>query len=98
MLKMAEHTQKAIEELIHAVTAFFTSSQQTTAYIQKVKFYENEIDRLETGMKRKIFSEEIKGLATRLQLRYFIEEMADISDFAEHVCERLAISVIKRSI
>ena len=61
MDKMAEYTSLCIEELIKAVTSFFTGSDQITLYINKVKFYENEIDRLETGMKRKIFGEEVKG-------------------------------------
>ncbi len=99
MLKVAELSRKAIEELIHAVSAFFTNLEQTGTFIQEVKFYENEIDRLEKGMKRKVFNNNgIKDLAVKLQLRYFIEQMADISDFAEDVCERLAISVIKRCI
>ena len=64
-----------------------------------MKFCESEIDRFEESIKRKIFSGGfIDDLAVKLQLRYFIEQTADISDYAEEVCERLAISIVKRSI
>jgi uncharacterized protein Yka (UPF0111/DUF47 family) len=82
-----------------AVTAFFTATEEAGAYIQQVKFYESEIDRIEENFKRKVFNDGyLSELAAKQQLRYFIEEVADISDFAEDVCERLAISIAKRAV
>lgn len=99
MLKAADLSCKCIERLVQAVTAFFTNIEETGTYIQQVKFYESEIDRLEENFKRKVFSGGlVEELAVKLQLRYFMEEVADISDFAEDVCERLTISTVKRSI
>jgi len=99
MLKIADLSFKCIEKLVLAVTAFFTNVEETGTYIQQVKFYESEIDRLEENFKRRVFDGDLIGdLAVRLQLRYFIEEVADISDYAEDVCERLTISSVKRSI
>ena len=99
MIKAAEQSYKCIEKLVHAVTAFFTNVEQTESYIQQVKFFESEIDRLEENFKRKVFGGElVDDLAVKLQLRCFIEEVADISDFAEDVCERLTLSAVKRSI
>ncbi|MBI9109233.1 MAG: DUF47 family protein [Spirochaetales bacterium] len=99
MLKAADISFKCIEKLIHAVTAFFTNIEETGTYIQEVKFYESEIDRLEENFKRTVFNGGlIDNLAAKLQLRYFIEEVANISDYAEEVCERLAISTVKRAI
>ena len=66
--------------------------------IQEVKFYESEIDRYEESIKRKIFTgETVNELASKLQLKSFVEEAADISDFAETVCDSLAIALVKRS-
>jgi hypothetical protein len=99
MLEVADLSCKCIEKLVLAVTAFFTNVEETGTYIQEVKFFESAIDRLEESFKRKVFSGGIvDDLAIKLQLRYFIEEVADISDYAEDVCERLTISTIKRSI
>ncbi len=99
MLKVADLSCSCIEKLVQAVTAFFISSEKTTGYIQEVKFYESEIDRYEESITRRIFTglpEE--NLAQKIQLRYFISNTGDISDFAEDVCESLAISIVKRSI
>lgn len=96
--KMCVFTTDCIEEMIKAFRSYISSDGQTSVFINKVKFFENEIDSLETSLKREIFSADKHDLAEKLQLQGFVEKTADISDYAEHVCERLAISVIKRSI
>ena len=99
MLKVAELTQNCIEKLVHAASSYFINAEKTAGYIQEVKFYESEIDRYEESIKRKIFSSKaIRELAVKIQLRYFVEQTADVSDFAEDVCESLTISHVKRSI
>lgn len=99
MLKVADLSYLCIEKLVQAVSAFFLNFEKTSGYIQEVKFFESEIDRYEESIKRKIFSgKSVERLSERLQLRYFIEQTADISDFAEEVCESLTISIVKRSI
>ncbi|MDC7225330.1 MAG: DUF47 family protein [Spirochaetales bacterium] len=99
MIKVVELSYSCIEKLLQAVAAFFINAEKTSGYIQEVKFYEGEIDRYEESIKRKIFSGGgVTELAHKIQLRYFIEQTADISDYAEEVCERLAISRVKRSI
>ncbi len=99
MIKVVELTFNCIEVLVQAVTSYFTSVEKTSSYIQQVKFYENQIDNYEQEIKRKIFSSgAVADLASKIQLRYFIEQTADISDFAEDVCERLTIALVKRDI
>jgi predicted phosphate transport protein (TIGR00153 family) len=99
MLQVADLSCRCIEKLVQAVSAYFTNTEKTSSYVQEVKFCESEIDRYEESIKRKIFSGDyVKDLAVKLQLRYFIEQTGNISDYAEEVCERLAISIVKRSI
>ena len=99
LLKVADLSCSCIEKLIQAVSSFFSAKQETGGYIQQVKFFESEIDRHEEEIKRKIFTGGlVQELARKLQLKMFIEQIADISDFAEDVCERLTISSVKRSI
>ena len=99
MIKVADLSYSCIEALVQAVSSFFLNYEKTSALIQQVKFYESEIDRYEESIKRKIFTgNSVKTLAEKLQLRFFIDQTADISDFAEDVCEHLAISLVKRSI
>jgi len=98
-MNLAEYTAKTVEELVNAVTAYFTNVTATTDYATKVLFFENEVDKIEDTIKKVVFtSKEIDSLAERIQLRYFAEKMALISDVAESVCEKLSVFVIKREI
>lgn len=97
LLKMTEFSVKAVDELARGVNAYFTDFSKTNDYINKVMFYEHEVDKIEERLKRVLFSSEaFEGLSRRLQFKFFIEEMAQLSDIAESVCERLSIAVIKR--
>ena len=98
-LKMARMSRDAIDELVQAVTLFFTNSDLTGGFIKKVNHYEHEIDVMEEELKRKVFSSpELDWLSHKIHLRYFIEQLASLSDEAESVCQRLILSTMKRSI
>ncbi len=96
-IKIGEHTQKTIEELVNATNAYFTNPNMVNDYINKVLFYEHEIDKIEDLIKQTVFStDKIEQLSHRIQLRYFAEKMALLSDISEKVCEKLAVFVIKQ--
>ncbi len=98
-LNMSEYITKTVEELVNAVSAYFTNITIVTDYGNKVLFYENEVDKVEDTIKKIVFStDKIETLAERIQLRYFAEKMALISDVAESVCEKLSVFVIRREI
>lgn len=98
-LKIAEHSQKTIDELVNATNAYFTNFTMVGDFINKVLFYEHEIDKIEDLIKKTVFSsDEIKTLSHRIQLRYFAEKMALLSDVSELVCEKLSVFVMKREI
>lgn len=98
-LNMSEYVTKAVEEVVNAVSAYFSNITMVAEFSNKVLFYENEVDKLEDTIKKIIFStDKIPTLAERLQLRYYAEKMALISDVAETVCEKLSVFVIKREI
>ncbi len=96
---MAEYTCKTVEELVNAASAYFTHITMVSDFSNKVRFYENEVDKIEDTIKRTVFStDKLDTLSQRIQLRYFAEKMALISDLAESVCEKLSVFVIKREI
>lgn len=98
-LNLSEYTTKTVEELVNAVSAYFTNITVVTDYSNKVYFFENEVDKVEDTITKTVFAtDEITTLAERIQLRYFAEKMALISDVAESVCEKLSVFVIKREI
>jgi len=97
-LQMGEVTENCLFELSKAAKTFFTNIGVTNNYINRVIFYEKEVDKIEARLKKAIFQNNlVHELSERMHLRYFVEEFASITDAAEDVCERLSISVIKRS-
>ncbi len=98
-LNMSEYITKTVEELVNAVSAYFSNITMVTEFSNKVFFYENEVDKLEDTIKKVVFStDKLKTLSERIQLRYFAEKMALVSDVAETVCEKLSVFAIKREI
>jgi predicted phosphate transport protein (TIGR00153 family) len=98
-LNMSEYITKTVEELVNAVSAYFSHITMVTEFSNKVYFYENEVDKLEDTIKKVVFStDKLDTLAERIQLRYFAEKMALVSDVAETVCEKLSVYAIKREI
>ncbi|MBL6989152.1 MAG: TIGR00153 family protein [Bacteriovoracaceae bacterium] len=97
-IKMADFSIKCIDELIKASNAFFTAPSTTGEHINKIKFFEHEVDVLEEHLKREAFTLDIQQFSKRVHIRYFTEKMAMLSDAAEDVSDKLAVFVIKRSI
>ncbi|MCP4755278.1 MAG: DUF47 family protein [Proteobacteria bacterium] len=98
-LKIADYSQKAVDELVKATNSYFTNFTLVNEYTNKVLFFEHEVDKIEDLIKKTVFaSDEVETLSHRIQLRYFAEKMALVSDQAERVCEKLSIFVMKREL
>ncbi len=87
----------SVEQLVFAVRSFFRDFAAVNNYIHKVYFFEREADHIGEKLRRQIFSLEI-DLALKSQLRFFAIHIEKISDFAQAVCDRLAIYTIKRQL
>lgn len=99
ILELAELSAKTVEEVVKATRAFFREIGMVSDYINKVHFYEHEADDVEEQIKRKIFSsDKITKFSQKVHMRYFVEKIADVSDVAEQVGERLSVYAIKRRI
>ena len=88
---------QAVEQLTFAVRSFFRDLPAVNNYIHKVYFFEREADHLGEKLRRLIFSLEIE-LSHKSQLRFFAMHIEKISDYAQAVCDRLAIYTIKRQL
>ena len=86
----------AVEAVVAASRAFFRDIKAVHDHLHKVYFYEKEADRLSDLLKRAIFARDL-DLARKIHLRYFSLHIENLSDQAEKVADRLAISTIKRS-
>lgn len=87
----------AVEQLVFAVRSFFRDLPAVNNYIHKVYFFEREADHIGEKLRRQIFSLSI-DLALKSQLRFFAIHIEKISDYAQAVCDRLAIYTIKRQL
>lgn len=96
-VKLAEYSERTVDELVKAANSFFTDIRMTNDYINKVYFFEHEVDKIEERVKRALFKNtSIKGIGEKMHLRDFIERIAGLSDLAEQVADRLSVYVIKR--
>jgi hypothetical protein len=96
-LELTEKSVQTVDNCVAAARAYFRDVNMVRDFINKVDFYESEADRAGLKLKKKIFASDL-DLGQKMHLRYFAEQVESISDLAEHVSERLAISAIKRSI
>lgn len=87
----------AVEQLTFAVRSFFRDLPAVNNYIHKVYFFEREADMIGEKLRRQIFGLDIE-LSLKSQLRFFAIHIEKISDYAQAVCDRLAIYTIKRQL
>jgi predicted phosphate transport protein (TIGR00153 family) len=98
-IELAELSSKTVEEVVKAAQAFFREIEMVSNYVNKVQFYEHEADNVEEQLMRKVFnSDEIKPFSKKVHMRYFAEKIAEVSDVAQSVAERLSVYAIKRRI
>ncbi len=94
--ELANACAAAVEAIVAASRAFFRDLKAVHDHLHKVYFYEKEADRLSDRLKRDIFARDL-DLAHKIHLRYFSLHIENLSDEAEKVADRLAISTIKRT-
>ncbi|MBT4263394.1 MAG: TIGR00153 family protein [Deltaproteobacteria bacterium] len=98
-VKMAKYSVKSTEALIGACEAYLTDLSNVNDFINKVFFFETEIDRIEERIKRTVFGPDSSmKFSRKVHIRYFAEKIALISDTAENICDRLSVFVIKREV
>lgn len=98
-LELTDQSVETVDKLVKSMRAYFEEIALVNDYINKVHFYEHEADKTEERLKRKIFNlEGVNDLCHKIHLRDFSERIAQLSDQAEEISERLSVATIKRSI
>lgn len=95
--EVTEASIQGVDFMVKAVRAFFKDLQAVNDHIHKVYFYEKEADKIAEKLKRQIFQSDVE-LSKKLHLTRFVTNVEKVSDYAEDVCDRLSICVIKRQI
>jgi uncharacterized protein len=96
-MQTAKASVESVDNLAMAIRSFFRDLAAVNNYIHKVYFFEREADQLGEKLRRLIFSLDI-DLAQKNQLKWFGVHLERISDYAQAVCDRLAIYTIKRQL
>jgi hypothetical protein len=96
-IQTTKASTNAVEQLSLAVRSFFRDLAAVNNYIHKVYFFEREADHIGERLRREIFNLDIE-LSHKSQLRFFAIQIEQISDYAQAVCDRLSIYVIKRQL
>ncbi len=99
IIDLINNSIQSADFLLLAAKSFLSEVHLVPSYINKINFFEHETDILEDKILYTIFNgNTITDLSEKLQLKYFINKIADISDEAELIGEKLTIFSIKREI
>ncbi len=99
IMDLTQNSIKAADALLLSTRAFFNEVHLVSSHISKVRFFEHEADILEDKINNMIFNGGcIEDLAEKLQLKSFVNKIADISDEAESIGDKLTIFTIKREV
>jgi predicted phosphate transport protein (TIGR00153 family) len=96
-LALADYGNRAVQELVMGLRAYFRTSSSVTDHVHKVAFWEKEADKVGERLKRAIFKSDA-DLACKMHRSDFVWHIDAVADQAENVSERLTISAIKRTI
>jgi predicted phosphate transport protein (TIGR00153 family) len=96
-VELADYGSRSVQELVAGIRAFFRGAPTVTDSVHKVAFWEKEADKIIERLSRDIFQADL-DLSRKMHLGDFVSRVGTVSDAAEEVSDRLAISAIKRSI
>lgn len=97
ILQLTDTCCRAAEAMRTATEKLFFDYTTATVAIGNIDELESEADKIEADLIEEVFSSDMDGFE-KIMLRDFIKHIAQISDRAENVGDRIRIIVAKRSI
>lgn len=99
LIELTNASINSVKQVNLAMRAFFKDVKTVGEFIQKVRLYEREADKLALKIKRKVFHEMNElSLAEKFHIRYFTLHIENISDIAESLSDMIQIIAIKRTV
>ena len=96
-IQLTEASLLSVKEILPAVRGFFHQSEGVKESINKVYFYEKEVDKIAYRLKRKLFKDvKMLKFSEKIHLRYFALHIQQISDIAKKVADIVNILIMKR--
>ena len=97
ILQLVNTCHRCVQAMIESATKLFSEFTNATVAIGKIDELESEADFIESDLIEQIFSSDMDG-AEKLLLRDLVKHIAEVSDRAENVGDRIRIIVAKRKI
>lgn len=95
--QLTEASLLSVSEALPMVRDFFYQSGNVQERIDKVYFYEKEVDKIAYRLKRKLFKDvKMLKFSEKIHLRYFALHIQQISDIAKKVADIVGIILMKR--
>lgn len=96
-IQLTDASLLSVKEVLPAVRDFFHQSKDVKERINKVYFYEKEVDKIAYRLKRKLFKDvKMLKFSEKIHLRYFALHIQQISDIAKKVADIVNILIMKR--
>lgn len=97
--EIAKLSQKSAEAVIGGVRFYLTQMKSIDENLNKVYFYESEVDKLQHDLKRIIYQGDCElEYAHKLHLSYYVRKCAALSDISEKTALGLSVFQFKRGI
>lgn len=95
--EIADKSLEIFAEVKAALHMLFEDKDKALEHTKAVEQKESEIDKLERSFIKKLFGMDLE-LAEKIQVREFIERLAEISDRAEDLSDRIEMVVAQKKI
>ncbi len=97
LLELVDVCHRSVLAMLDGAHNLFTQFTQATVAVGRIDELESEGDFIEANLVEKIFSSDIEGWQ-KLLLRDLVKHIAQVSDRAENVGDKIRIIVAKRSV
>jgi uncharacterized protein len=97
ILNLVDVCCRAVDAMIESAEKLFSDFTNAAVALGKIDELESEADRIEAALIEQVFSEKVDSIST-IVFRDFIKCVAQISDRAENVGDRIRIIIAKRTI
>lgn len=97
--EIAKLCTKSAETVISGIRFYLTQMNSIDERINKVYFYESEVDKLQHELKKLIYREDNNlEYAHKIHLTYFVKKCGELSDICEGIAIKLSVFQFKRGI
>lgn len=97
ILTLAKVSAEAAYELLSASEKLFSNYKTAAEYLGKVDQLESEADHLEAALIEQVFLSDLEGIR-KILMRDLIQSLAQVSDKAQNVADRIRVMIAKRSV